>query len=120
MIKPNYVTYEVAKLLKEKGCLETNKMRFHFLSNLMTHLPYPGKKEVIYALEHWQVIEWLRLNHNIWIQPVYQINGYWGFDIQKLDIERILNGAVHSFMVKCNSPKEACDEAFLHVLTKVI
>jgi len=120
MIKPNYVTYEIAKLLKEKGCLETNKMHFHFQSDLMTHLPYPGKEKVIYALEHWQVIEWLRLNHNIWVQPVYQINGYWGFDIQKLNAESILNGLVHSFIMKYKSPEEACNKAFLHVLTKII
>jgi hypothetical protein len=116
MVKPNYVTYEVAKLLKEKGCLETNKMRFHFLSDSMTHFPYPGKEEVIYTLEHWQVIEWLETNFKIFIDTKC-INSYrcdnFGYTIHKdNDDIKIKNGFT--------TRKKAYDDAFKYILTEII
>jgi len=85
-IKPKYVTFEQAKLLKEKGfnlpCFyyyENDKLIEPYLENgsstdtefkvelsdLLEHFNKWSKR--ISVPEQWQVVEWLRVNHGIWV-----------------------------------------------------
>ena len=70
-IQPIYATFELSKLLKEKEWQQRTKMVW---------LDFLGKqhlREVNLSLElnnaeydapeQWQVVEWLRVNHGIWV-----------------------------------------------------
>ncbi len=99
-VKPTYVSFEQAKLLKEKG-FNISLYNFYYQEksnsspvltsgteynsdrdckwdwnlnggesgNQSSVVPYPNDTKGIYtsAPEQWQVVEWLRLNHGIWI-----------------------------------------------------
>jgi len=71
-IEPKYVTFEQAKWLKEKGFnlptlnwyhRETKKFNTNDLLFSMNKLT-----DNYSAPEQWQVLEWLRANHDIWIE----------------------------------------------------
>jgi hypothetical protein len=88
-IQPTYVSFEQAKALKEKGfdvqcnCFYTkpnSKMfgvdehgRIYPIKNTPKKLYRIGEyatlntSSVISAPEQWQLVEWLRINHNIWV-----------------------------------------------------
>jgi hypothetical protein len=77
-IKPTYVTFEQAKLLKEKGFDEPCNAYFNFKIKIelfaYNHFDqsrnsdmYPYTYGEYTAPEQWQVVEWLRVNHGIWI-----------------------------------------------------
>jgi hypothetical protein len=77
IIKPVYVTFEQARLLKEKD-FGMPYMRMGFVTKFynsnqtLLALGRTGKaKELIPAPEQWQVLEWLRLKHDIhiWVRP---------------------------------------------------
>jgi len=128
-IKPTYVSYEQAKLLKEKGFVVLVKAMYHNKDLIYGGFDYnhnnPEEQKLwnlikLSAPEQWQVVEWLRVNHGIWIVPIYQINGSWGFDIQKLNIKSILDGIRYSHITKCNSPQEAYSAAFNYILKELI
>jgi len=80
-IKPHYVTFEQAKLLKEKGFdlkLFTYYKRTGFLFNQSPNYEqnpnnWNGSSYIdcYSAPEYWQVIEWLLIVHNIWIDVSY-------------------------------------------------
>jgi hypothetical protein len=116
-IQPTYVSFEQSKLLKEKGFdVITNKLYHYNGSDFITLITKNSENFGFSAPEQWQVVEWLRVNHGIWIQPIYQINSYWGFDIQKLDLKNILNGSTQTHIGKYNSPQEAYSAAFDYIL----
>jgi hypothetical protein len=70
-IKPTYVTFEQAKWLKEKGFDE--QLPSIYLDGKLEILRSPiSNKEFMTsrsysAPEQWQVVEWLRINHGIWV-----------------------------------------------------
>lgn len=77
-IKPTYVTFEQAKLLKEKGFKYycplsyweqklTNNTPGYALENGETSQENYYNFERYYAPEQWQVVEWLRIKHGIWV-----------------------------------------------------
>ena len=78
-IEPQYVTFEMAKLLKEKGfdvpCQYlyvdgTYRVNFEKEGELFNN-KYPSiqiPNDWCLAPEIWQVVEWLRLKYGIWIQ----------------------------------------------------
>jgi hypothetical protein len=55
-IDPQYVRFDTAKLLKEKGFAN---IQIDYGLNQMLNQSNPP--------EQWQVVEWLRVNHGIWI-----------------------------------------------------
>jgi hypothetical protein len=88
-IEPHYVTFEQAKWLKEIG-FDVPCERFYVKPNSkifgidehgkyypIKNIPKKAYKagnvaalnisNVVYAPEHWQVVEFLRINHGIWI-----------------------------------------------------
>jgi hypothetical protein len=67
----NNVTYEIAKWLKEKGFDVDCRSKF-----LRGEIEYNGihnpffaepKEDIVERPEQWQVVEWLRVNHGIWV-----------------------------------------------------
>jgi hypothetical protein len=69
-IKPTYVTFKQAKLLKEKDYKIRSEARYGIKSGILYKDAHINDKEdnVFYsAPEQWQVVEWLRVNHGIWI-----------------------------------------------------
>jgi hypothetical protein len=91
-IEPHYVNYDFAKFLKEKGFEEHSdynqwilakdvdskdeSKKFICHSNDLEEYTYINEEKehnVYHCLtipEHWQVVEWLRINHEIEITPL--------------------------------------------------
>jgi signal peptidase I len=99
-IKPTYVTFEQAKLLKEKG-FEVKEVRGGYL-----------------VPEQWQVVEWLRVKHGIWTVVNWGTNNdevVWYYGISKIGINS-------AFMEKpyYKTPQEAISAAFDYCLKELI
>lgn len=83
-IKPTYVSFEQAKWLKEKGYKQTpNKLHNSYynykgefrgdVSDYIKAYVDEDKEKIeeyssVNAPEQWQVVEWLRINHGIWVR----------------------------------------------------
>jgi len=70
-IKPTYITFEQAKWLKEKGFNQRTKMVWLYSLGKQylreVHLSLELNDAEYNAPEQWQVVEWLRDNHGIWV-----------------------------------------------------
>jgi hypothetical protein len=86
-IKPTYVTFEQAKWIKEKGFDVKTRGRIHvshwhlvknniipsnvntFHNDMFAPIDNWNKDNTHYMSlpEQWQVVEWLRVNHGIWV-----------------------------------------------------
>jgi hypothetical protein len=94
-IKPAYVTFEQAKWLKEKGLIANCKRYWVKYSNTeykeMSDNQYEdldreigiGSNLIISKYEQWQVVEWLRVNHGIWITVTSISQESWQWHITK-------------------------------------
>jgi len=137
-----YVTFEQAKLLKEKGfdvickkkCFldkEDNEVTDEFIFNKYNnHLT--EELDVIKSVwaistiprpEQWQVVEWLRINHGIWITVanVYSEYTHWAFTIGKNGKGQIVpfrQDQDKSDYFKI--PQEAYSAAFDYILKELI
>jgi hypothetical protein len=82
MIQPTYVTFEQAKKLKEKKFdVECNRfynkngvLKWCFANGLGNN--YKNQSLAISASEQWQVVEWLRVEHGIWVRLTTYAFGY--------------------------------------------
>jgi len=127
-IQPTYCSYEQSKLLKEKGFDENCRMLIngayepHHLNLTETILQRNSEiLESCYSIpEQWQVTEWLRVNHGIWIHSAPENNEEdivkWAFTIQRIDSEVRFVRRVGEF----NSPQEAYSAAFDYILKELI
>jgi hypothetical protein len=122
-IKRTYVGFEQAKLLKEKGCklrvphfyngLQENELQYSDVIGTANHLDnwYP-------APEQWQVVEWLRINHGIWVSVdmIYEIDqtGFW------YSIRQSKDDDMGIFFDEYPTPQEAYSAAFDYILNKLI
>ena len=156
-IKPAYVTFEQAKLLKSKGFkLETNCYYFEdyefcqykivdtygyygdyytveldelyknwndaFLQKKNGHRCFGCSKDEGYfetfsAPEQWQVVEWLRVNHNIFIQVVAEVyidgtNYLWN----TINLAKDESTPWYGDNGEYNTPQEAYSAAFDYIL----
>jgi len=76
-IKPTYVSFEQAKLLKEKGFdVITNKLYYYNGSDFITLINKNSENFGFSAPEQWQVLEYLRVNHGIHITLTTYALGY--------------------------------------------
>lgn len=123
-IIPTYVTWEQAKWLKEKGLVSDCKRYWVNYSNSeykeMSNIQLEdldrevgiGGNLIIPKYEQWQVVEWLRVNHGIW---VYVKQGYlWEWYIETIENNPVL---VHRDGLE-NSPQEAYSAAFDYIKDK--
>jgi hypothetical protein len=119
-IKPEYVTFEQAKLLKEKGFDEECKMcvaegderplPFNCGNTIHKNSLHPYYS----AAEQWQVVEWLRVNHGIWISVdmVYETTqtGFWYSIRQSKEDDMAIASNEYP------TPQEAYSAAFDYIL----
>lgn len=141
-IQPTYANLEQSKALQDKNFDEPCHAMYHSALNSS------GKEEIIIvrefkdvhqnkfhgqicsAPEQWQVIEFLRINHGIWISVgIDETEGkitYYAVihKIEKFKLFKkqppIMGVGVKKEMFGFNSPQEAYSAAFSYVLSKLI
>jgi hypothetical protein len=121
-IKPTYVTFEQAKLLKEKGFNFRTNTAFYPNGEISNYYPYDNLGEnnsYFWRPEQWQVIEWLRIKHNIVIVPDLTHINKFGYRIIWESKNKALEERV-SYTYKFISPQEAYSAAFDYILNKLI
>jgi hypothetical protein len=133
-MEPKYTTFEQAKLLKEKGFNEECNMFYTKPNSKMFGVDehgryYPIKskpkelwivgnvvtlnlKNVILAPEQHQVVEWLIVNHGIWVYS-YTNGKIWYACIQHTFGDMV---ELPSRLGEHNSPQEAYSAAFDYIL----
>ena len=103
-IKPTYITFEQAKWLKEKGFDE--ECLYYFKKDGTHSLIVSDDDYECQRPEQWLVVEWLRLNHSIWVEVIEtELFCKYFFQIKRKDNTRLKNGDF-------NSPQEAYSRAF--------
>jgi hypothetical protein len=137
-IKPTYCTFEQAKKLKEKGFNIPVRQRssiveniygdkFHFVQEECGLFNWNNGKypEYISAPQQHQVVEWLRVNHGIYIQSTFNNN------MERYNID-IINVFTNLYVCTIdgrtenkkdygwNSPQEAYSAAFDYILKELI
>lgn len=130
-IKPDFVSFETAKLLKEKGfevptlevydivgelilwydiAYEEDKFSNILTENLSTYYAAP---------EYWQVLKWLRLKHGIHVEIfLSDSKPYNTFYWRAMEIGRYFTLA-HDSEYK-DTPEEATELAIIYVLKNLI
>jgi hypothetical protein len=125
-IKPTYVTFEQAKRLRDKG--------FNESCDKIYYLPHPTiakknnvEENIWFSInnsspllngilrpEQHQVVEWLRVNHGIWIEVIEtDLFQKYFFQLKRKDSSRLKDGDF-------NSPQEAYSAAFDYVLNNLL
>jgi hypothetical protein len=111
-IKPTYVTFEQQHKFLEKGCdVETIETKYGYE-----------------LLQQWQVVEWLRVNHGIWVVvnigiPHGRSDMYYSNVIKFGTKNRHTGNREHKSKFKSefsDSPQEAYSAAFDYVLKELI
>jgi hypothetical protein len=114
-IKPIYTTFEQAKWLKEKG-FDIPCREGWYIAQLD---PYKGQlfpddtggKHEIEKPEQHQVVEWLRINHGIWISVQQDVNKYDAYIKNKKYDRTKVQHVTNQF----NLPQEAYSGAFDYI-----
>lgn len=142
MIEAKYSTFEQAKKLKEKGFDEYCVMKYFLrkpsgygsinynketpynitgYDGILLNEKYIDNNVFIYAPEQWEVVEWLRVNHGIWVIADHSIHpdGYYWM-IKNLKTNKIIHSETNAFQPNFKSPQEAYSAAFDYVLNNLI
>jgi hypothetical protein len=125
-IEPVYVTFEQAKKLKELGLVansdkywvkmtkdEYTEMSDISLEDLDNSIGIGGNL-VITKYQQWQIVEWLRVNHGIWVYPQITGNSFTQHYIPMIAPKLNPNNTIQ--LAKYNSPQEAYSAAFDYIL----
>jgi hypothetical protein len=140
-IKPTYVTFEQAKLLKEKGfdiecrnyydnseeiCEVSNRFTKNMNSLQTAFLEiavFPedadinDKDFIVYsAPEQWQVIEWLRINHGMYVEARLQLTS----KNHKREYIAYIDCIDINYNLRYLTPQEAYSAAFDYILNNLI
>jgi len=151
-IKPAYATFEQAKWLKEKGLndhfyrrqgedstrrvsckycydpLDESKTLQLWSDNIESSTK-ERLERLISAPEHWQVVEWLRINHGIWVEIKPECYGdHWYANLNICSREAWDNlykrnevlSAFREFNNEHPTPQEAYSAAFDYILNNLI
>ncbi len=135
-IRPVYVTFEQAKLLKEKDYPQKSCDNGYTLDGQDSFdytIDWLNKKAIVKP-EQWQVVEWLRVNHNLWVNvnPCMNVKSDWitlikntfsfkfsvTYATEKLYIEHYKKPVI--FKKGFNSPQEAYSAALDYILKELI
>jgi hypothetical protein len=138
----NNVTYEIAKWLKEKGFDQNiNNAWFNRVGNYLgicnvkedgTQVTYSNtysSAELVTreyyneccsyrycAPEQWQVVEWLRINHGIWVESLHRGDmGDFIFKVVELNENNWKKHPHYIHNEGFNSPQEAYSAAFDYI-----
>jgi hypothetical protein len=134
-IKPAYVTYDQAVWLKKRGFdIDCNYFyvtpkskifgidehnRYYPRKNISKQLHKIGDctvlniKNFISAPEQWLVIEWLRVNHGIWIYVLPHSTLFRPYAEELIDKDRFGKWEGHKY----NNPQEAYSAAFDYIIS---
>jgi hypothetical protein len=128
-IQPTYATFEQSKSIKEKEWQQRTKMVW------LDSLGKQHLREVDLSLElnnteydapeQWQIVEWLRVKHGIWITVtpvlVEKATSPIKFDYEIYYSDEIKYGdEVEIDYLPANTPQEAYSAAFDYILKKLI
>jgi len=121
MITEDYVSFEIAKLLKEKG--------FDWECETMKFFPEPDydqeSPDGVYAPTLQAAMNWLRRKHNLAISTSVTVDGWHSCVSQiKLDSEGfvvdIIDGIDNGNIPSCDTYGEACEAAIKYCLENLI
>jgi len=124
-----YVTPEQARWLKDKEFnLVCDYMYTDRFPNDLTYNRYgstnlKSKEEFLkvgtynMAPEQWEIVEWLRINHNIWIYPLYD-GKQWYYQINRTDDP--LYCCIQFDFVDQDTPEKAYSAGFDFIFEKLI
>jgi len=129
-IQESYCSFEVSKLLKEKGFNVGSKLYYNDDElgkefglcnvNILYKNSYPNN--IIEVPTHSLAIEWIRVNFGIWIQTLYSYTD--SRDEYHYHYEIFYrNNRVRKFKASAryyNSPQEATEAALLYTLQNLI
>jgi hypothetical protein len=141
-IEPHYVDFATSKGLKEKGfdvpckrAYRTDGAEYDLTSadyrygiNSLLHLIDTDTETFEYpnlecsAPEQWQVVEWLRVNHGIWVEvTIYRKDNrnymqYSIFYFPSMDSRVIIRKDDYRRLDEFNSPQETYSAAFDYIL----
>jgi hypothetical protein len=132
-IEPTYITFEQAKWLQEKGFdVPTygyyNGLNF-YLGEYKNHSQTtigdtPMHKRLIgyvSAPEQWQVVEWLRVNHGIWVSPgIITLNGVAKWFARYFKVVNGLLEIPKDIDDNFDTPQEAYSALFDYILKELI
>ena len=130
MIEEAYVSFEVAKLLKEKGFdgdgvdAECHMFYSDYTETIMpvTEIALVPYDEVYFAPTQQMAMKWLREVHNLFIQVwILSEQGYW-FNIDKLSDNYNHKGLYSTGLEDIYYPtyEEACEAAIKYCLENLI
>jgi hypothetical protein len=94
MIKSTYVTFEQAKWLKEAGFDNIECSGYYYINKgyakgYSFHYSDVDNQEenLILAPEQWMVLEWLRVNHHLYIIAIPTLGGYFAYKIIDVQLD---------------------------------
>jgi hypothetical protein len=119
-IEPKYVTFEQAKWLKEigfdencKNVVENNEFFIHNGFDTKNSEIIPSACTIP---EQWQVVEWLRVNHGIWVESLHRGDmGDFIFKVVELNENNWKKHPHYIHNEGFNSPQEAYSAAFDYI-----
>jgi hypothetical protein len=129
-IEPTYITFEQSKLLKERGidiltdeCLffvdDINNDEEHQIKNrddvFDGGIGYIVDENEYRVYHQWELVEWLRVNHGIWISVALDLSNTQLFDFEIQKKQWMMPSEEHY-----DSPQEAYSAAFDYVLNNLI
>jgi hypothetical protein len=117
-IEPQYVTFTQAKLLKEKGfdvkCIAIfNDGEIMLLKSTISNSEFMTTRNYS-TPEIWQVVEWLRLKHNIDVHHIIVAASHYGYNIFQ---NRTRKHKEEGYFL---TPQEAYLAAFNYILKELI
>jgi hypothetical protein len=138
-IQSTHATFEQSKWLKEKGFDVKTRGRIHvshwhlvknniipsnvntFHNDMFAPIDNWNKDNTHYMSlpEQWQVVEWLRINHGIWVSvTINGLNKTFNYDIHCINKQQ---GSLDNIVI-CGyeTPQEAYSAAFDYILKELI
>lgn len=126
MIIEDYVSFETAKLLKEKGFVENTPVNYFVgddkprgcaVGEMIYHKRLEEDTHLIAAPTLQMAMKWLREVHNLWCEISWEGKGLWCMEVFSLmDEEFIPDSIVHEI----KSYEEACESAIKYCLENLI
>lgn len=114
-IEAKYVSFENAKLLKEKGFDVEEPCTCGGYPECICEISKASIPNYVYRPEHWVVIEWLRIKHNLWLIATIPTKTTWYYKIDSTN--ELVTIAIKSGF---NTPSEAIEVGITHILTNLI
>jgi len=124
-IKPTYVTFKQAKLLKENGFNIKTNTAFYPNGEVSNYYPYDNLGEnnsYFWRPEQWEVIEWLRVEKDIYVASHFDtlfLKGKYNILIHKISLQTIYP-IPNKKQSGYNSPQESYSAAFDYILNNLL